>query len=136
MTAKEYLMQAYRLNELIDSDIEELEHLRSLANRISSPNFGDRIQCTKTTDAPFVKYLDDIIDMEHKLHKELCELVVLKKHISESLEKVVNREERLILTFRYVNNYTWEDISARLHVSKRTVHRIHESALQNFSVPN
>lgn len=26
MTAKEYLMQAYRLNELIDSDVEELEH--------------------------------------------------------------------------------------------------------------
>ena len=35
MTAKEYLMQAYRLNELIDSDMEELEHLRELAGRIS-----------------------------------------------------------------------------------------------------
>ena len=35
MTAKEYLMQAYRLNELIDSDTEELEHLRELSGRIS-----------------------------------------------------------------------------------------------------
>lgn len=39
MTAKEFLNQAYRLNELIDSDVEELERLRDLATRISGPNF-------------------------------------------------------------------------------------------------
>ena len=44
MTAKEYLMQAYRLNELIDSDTEELEHLRELAGRIPGSTFGERVQ--------------------------------------------------------------------------------------------
>lgn len=29
MTAKEYLQQAYRLNELIDSDVHELEQQKS-----------------------------------------------------------------------------------------------------------
>lgn len=136
MTAKEFLMQAYRLNELIDSDVEELEHLQDLAGRISSPSFGERVQSTREPDPPFVKYLGDIIEMEQKIHNELCELVVLKKRISESLEKVEDREERLILTFRYLNNYTWDEISNRLNVSSRTVHRIHASALQHFKVPD
>lgn len=136
MTAKEFLMQAYRLNELIDSDVEQLEHLRDLASRISSPSFGERVQTTRNTDPPFVKYLCDIIEMEQKIHRELCELVVLKKRISEALEKVSDRDERLLLTYRYLNNNTWEEISSRLNISNRTVHRIHASALQNFIVPN
>lgn len=136
MTAKEYLMQAYRLNELIDSDTEELEHLRELAGRISGSNFGERVQCSRNTEAPFVKYLSDIIEMEQKIHKELCQLVVLKKQVSGSIEKVSDREERLLLTYRYLNNCTWEEIAEKLHVSNRTVHRIHTSALKNFSVPD
>lgn len=136
MTAKEFLMQAYRLNELIDSDAEELEHLRELANKISSPSIEERVQSTRNPDPPFVKYLNDIIEMEQKIHNELCELVVLKKRISESLEKVEDREERLLLTFRYLNNYKWEEICSRLSVSMRTVHRIHASALRNFVVPD
>ena len=136
MTAKEYLMQAYRLNELIDSDVEELEHLRELAGRISGSGFGERVQTTRNIDPPYVKYLGDIMEMEQKIHCELCRLVVLKKQISGSLEKVRDREERLLLTFRYLNNFSWQEISDRLSVSMRTVHRIHASALQHFSVPD
>lgn len=122
MTAKEFLNQAYRLNELIDSDVEELERLLNLATRISVPNFGERVQTSRNPDPPFVRYLDDIVDMEQK--------------ITESLEKVENREERLLLTYRYLDNRTWEQIASMLSVSDRTVHRIHASALRNFSVPD
>ena len=76
------------------------------------------------------------MDMEQKIHRELCELVVLKKKITESLEKVENREERLLLTYRYLDNHTWEQIASMLSVSDRTVHRIRASALRNFSVPD
>ena len=136
VTAKEFLNQAYRLNELIDSDVEELERLRDLATRISGPNFGERVQTSRNPDPPFVRYLDDIMDMEQKIHRELCELVVLKKKITESLEKAENREERLLLTYRYLDNRTWEQIASMLSVSDRTVHRIHASALRNISVPD
>lgn len=136
MTAKEYLQQAYRLNELIDSDAHELERLRDLAGRISSPNFGERVQRSRNLDAPFVKYLGDIMEMEEKIQKELCRLVVLKKQILAALESVSDREERLLLTYRYLNNESWEQIAADLSVSMSTVHRIHASALRNFPVPN
>ena len=44
MTAKEYLRQAYRLNELIDSRITELERLRDYSTRLTSCSFeGERV---------------------------------------------------------------------------------------------
>ena len=135
MNAKEYLNQAYRLNELIDSDAQELERLRELAGRIGGSNFGERVQTSKNADTPFVKYLGDIIDMEGKLQRELCELVVLKKQILSALERMTNRDERLLLTYRYMDNVSWEEIAGSLSVSMRTVHRIHSAALQNFQVP-
>lgn len=135
MTAKEYLQQAYRLNELIDSDAQELERLRELASKIGGSNFSERVQTSKNADPPFVKYLGDIIEMEGKLQKELCELVVLKKRILSSLEKMADRDERLLLTYRYMDNVSWEEIAENLSVSMRTVHRIHSSALQKFQVP-
>lgn len=135
MTAKEYLQQAYWLNELIDSDVHELERLRDLAGKISSPNFGERVQSSRNLDAPFARYIGDIVEMEEKIQSELCELVVLKKQILTALEKVENREERLLLTYRYLNNESWEQIAVDLSVSMSTVHRIHASALKNFLVP-
>ena len=45
------------------------------------------------------------------------------------------RDEQLVLRYRYLDDCTWEEISRMLNVSLRTVHRIHGSALQHFSVP-
>ena len=135
MTAKEYLQQAYRLNELIDSDAQELERLRELAGKVGGSNFGERVQTSRNADPSFVKYLGDIIEMEEKLQKELYELVMLKKQMLSALEKMNNRDERLLLTYRYMDNVSWEEIAGNLSVSIRTVHRIHSSALQNFQVP-
>lgn len=135
MTAKEYLQQAYRLNELIDSDAQELERLRELAGKVGGSNFGERVQTSRNAEPSFVKYLGDIIEMEEKLQKELYELVMLKKQMLSALEKMNNRDERLLLTYRYMDNVSWEEIAGNLSVSMRTVHRIHSSALQNFQVP-
>lgn len=135
MTAKEYLQQAYRLNELIDSDVQELERLRELAGKVGGSNFGERVQTSRNAEPSFVKYLGDIIEMEEKLQKELYELVMLKKQMLSALEKMNNRDERLLLTYRYMDNVSWEEIAGNLSVSMRTVHRIHSSALQNFQVP-
>ncbi|MBR3298913.1 MAG: sigma-70 family RNA polymerase sigma factor [Clostridia bacterium] len=136
MTAKEFLNQAYRLNELIASNVEELERLRDLAVRITGINYGERVQSSRDPDPPFIRYLDDIREMEKKLQRELCELVELKKQITGSLEKMEDREERLVLTYRYFDNRTWEQIASLLNVSDRTVHRVHASALRNFPIPD
>ena len=136
MTSKEYLRQAYRLNELIDSDAEELERLRELSFKIAGGNYGERVMSSGRKEPSFVRYIDEIDEMEQKIHVELCELVLLKRNITQAINRMENREERLVLTYRYLSNKTWEQISSILSVSIRTVHRIHQSALNHFSVPS
>ena len=136
MTAKEYLRQAYRLNELIDSRITELERLRDYATRLTSGSFeGERVSKSRSTEAPFARIIEKIVDLEKVISRDIDRYVDLKTEMNAAIDRVSNVDERLLLRYRYLNNYNWDDIAQLLNVSGRTVHRIHSTALYNFSVP-
>lgn len=136
MTAKEYLRQAYRLNELIDSRITELERLRDYSTRLTSCSFeGERVSKSRSTEAPFARIIEKIVDLEKVINRDIDRYVDLKTEMNAAIDLVSNVDERLLLRYRYLNNYNWDDIAQLLNVSGRTVHRIHSTALYNFSVP-
>ncbi|MCD8195879.1 MAG: flagellar biosynthesis protein FliA [Lachnospiraceae bacterium] len=135
MTAKEYLRQAHNLDSLINSHIREKEELQQMAYSISSPSLGERVQTSRNTDAPYVRTLEKIMLLEDKITAEIDNLVDLKTEVLSAINAMDDYEERLLLKYRYFGGCTWEEVGARLHVSNRTVHRIHSSALQNFVVP-
>lgn len=134
MTAKEYLGQAYRLNELVNSHLAEIDELRSLSCSLSGSNFGERVDHTRSTDPPFVSCIAKILDMEKELGIEIDRLIALKGEINSAIKSLDSPDERMLLRYRYVNNYSWSKIGILMNVSNRTVHRIHSSALKNFSV--
>ena len=136
MTAKEYLRQAYRLNELIDSRITELERLRDYSTRLTSCSFeGERVSKSRSTEAPFARIIEKIVDLEKVINRDIDHYMNLKTEMNAAIDRVSNVDERLLLRYRYLNNYSWDDIAQLLNVSGRTVHRIHSSALYDFSVP-
>ena len=67
MKVKEYLGQAYRLDQRINSDIEELGKLREMSSSISSPTWEERVQTSRNTDAPFVRSVFKIMELEDKI---------------------------------------------------------------------
>ena len=88
MTSKEYLHQAYRLDHKINSDIEELKRLRELSGSISSPQLGDRVQTSRSTDAPFVRSIEKIMLLEQRIDSEIDTLVDLKDQMREVIAAV------------------------------------------------
>ena len=50
MTAKEYLSQAYRLDQRIDSNIAEITRLREMACGISSPSWDCLLYTSDAAD--------------------------------------------------------------------------------------
>ncbi len=135
MTAKEYLHQAYRLDQRINSNLEELAALREMASSISSPQLSERVQTSKQTDAPFVRNLEKIMALEDRINKEVNLLMELKDEIRAVITAVPNTDERMVLKYRYVHNYTWEQIGTELHADSRTVRRWHGKALQHVILP-
>lgn len=135
MTAKEYLRQAYRLDQKINSDLEEIASFREMALSVSSPQLSERIQTTRHGESPFARCMEKIIDLEEKINSEIDLLVELKKEIRAVITTVEDTDERMVLKYRYVHNYTWEQIGNELHADSRTVRRWHGKALQHVTLP-
>lgn len=135
MTPKEYLKQAYRLDHRINSDIAELGRLREMSTSISSPSLGEKVQTNRNTDAPFVKCLERIYSLEEKINEEIDLLVNLKEEIRSVIDMVSNTDERMVLRYRYIHNYTWEQIGTELCADARTIRRWHGNALLHAALP-
>lgn len=136
MTAKQYLRQAYRLNDLINSDLAELEQLKVLSTSVSSPNLsGMPSSGTRKQEAPFVNAVMKIIELEKVIDAEIDRFVDLKKEIRDVINKVPDNNQKLVLKLRYIQFLKWESVAAEMDLSLKQVHRIHNEALKNVKLP-
>lgn len=137
MTAKEYLNQARHLDALINCRLREIDYWKELSSSVLGMRFdGMPHSPNRPTEAPFVRCLEKIDEIQRSVEEKIAYLVRLKEEINTAIDKLESRDEQLVLRYRYLDDCTWEEISRMLNVSLRTVHRIHGSALQNFSVPD
>ena len=137
MTAKEYLNQARHLDALINCRLREIDYWRDLSSSVSGTRFdGMPHSPNRPTEALFVRCLEKIDEIQRSVEEKVAYLVRLKEEINTAIDMLENRDEQLVLRYRYLDDCTWEEISRMLNVSLRTVYRIHGSALQNFSVPD
>ena len=87
MRAKEYLQQAYRLNQRINSDLREVGELRQIASSISSPQTQqDRVQTSHMNSAPFANALMRIWELENIIDSEIDRFVAMKNEIRRVID--------------------------------------------------
>lgn len=136
MNAKQYLNQSYKLNELIESNQQELADLNLLKASISGIDYSkDKVQVSPSGDASFVKVVEKIVELEEAIEADTERMLELKLEIRNVINLVVDNEEKLLLKYRYLNFLSWEEICDRMNVSIRTAHRIHSEALESVVVP-
>lgn len=136
MQAKEYLEQAYRLNELIESNKSELDELRVLSESVSGIDTSKEPSGSSCSgDAGFTRIIAKIIDLEKAIKNDIESMLSLKLEIRTTINTVKDNDEKLLLKLRYLNFMTWENICDKMCVSVRTAHRIHADALKNIMIP-
>ena len=136
MTAKEYLNQARHLDALINCRLREIDYWRDLSSSVSGSNFEPHYNPNKPTEAPFVRCLEKIDAIQRDVAEKVAYLISLRDEINMRIDMLDSHEEQILLRYRYLDGFAWEEIEHMMCVSKSTVHRIHGSALQNFPVPN
>lgn len=137
MKAKEYLRQAYRINELIQSNQQELDELRDLSVNLSATDYSkDKVQTSSSDDASYTKIVEKIIELENAIKDDIEKMLSLKLEIRNVVNDVSDNEERLLLKLRYLNFLTWDSVCDEMNVSARTAHRIHAAALSHVKIPN
>ena len=135
MTVKEFLNQAYLLDQRIKSDTLECEELRLMAETISSPGFEEHFNASRNTDAPYVRTLEKLMELEEKIMTEMSLLLEVKQQIREVISQVDKNEYQMVLKYRYIHNMTWSAIADSLMADIRTVQRWHDKAICKVKLP-
>lgn len=134
MTAKEYLNQARVLDMLINAKQSELYSLKLMATSISSPVISEKVQSGGENNA--MRIIDKIVDLQKEINLEIDKLVDLKFEIREKIGNVYNQKFITLLTDKYINGFTLEQIAERMDISYTTICKLHGEALEIFRYEN
>lgn len=130
MNVKEYLEHAYRIDQRINSKLEQIVSLRELATKATStltdmPSSGTRnlhsMECI----------IAKMIDLETEINDDIDTLVDLKREIVSVIKKIHNPEHQTLLELRYLCFKTWEHIAVDMGYDLRYLHKVHGRALEN-----
>lgn len=131
MTAKQYLRQVRRLDNLINAKLEQAEELRGTVMRITQNLDAVKVEKRSFNDKTGT-LIAKIVDLEKEINKDIDKLIDLKAEIVSKIDKIENQDYRLILTLRYLNFKKWEQIAVEMGYSYQWVHRLHGRALIEF----
>ena len=129
MTAKEYLSQAYRLDQRIQSKKSQILSLESMASNCTTAITGMPRNPSPSV-SPMADAVCKIVDIKNDLRDELARLLNLKIRILEIIHSVKNLEYQLILEKRYLCYQPWETIACDLSYSVSWVLKLHSKSLR------
>ena len=126
------------MDKQIQVEVNTLEQLRDMRGTIQGCSYGEKIGSNpnRNLEAPFIRTIEKIWELEEKINNQIVRLVSLQSEIDEAINQMSDSGEKLLLKYRYLHNLDWTDVAKRMAVSERTVHRIHSSALANFVAPD
>lgn len=131
MTAKQYLSQVYRLDERINSKLEQLGQLKTMATNITS-NLSEVCVQKTYNNYQMEDTIVKIIKQEQEINDEIDALVDLKAEIRHMVDKVSGIDHRLLLEKRYLVFEDWSQIAMELNWSVQHTFRLHNEALREF----
>ena len=134
MTAKEYLSQAFHIDQRISSKLSQVMRLREAATSCTAtlsdmprPDSPSRQQMTDT--------ICKIVDLEREINEDIDRLVDLKAEARRAINDVSDPDQQLILELRYLCYKPWNEIMTELGYSEPTIYRLHGEALKKIRVP-
>jgi len=128
MTAKEYLGQAYRLDQRINSKLEQLASLNELAPKCTGVLTGMPRNPNRGTST-MADAVAKIVDLQAEINRDIDRLVDLKREMVRLIKAVDNTEYQTLLELRYLCFKTWEQIAVDLNYSIHHLYKLHNAAL-------
>jgi len=128
MNAKEYLGQAYRLDQRINSKLEQVASLNELATKATHTLTGMPRNPNRATSM-MADAVTKIIDLQTEIDRDIDRLIDLKREIVGLIKAVVNAECQTILELRYLCFKSWEQIAVDMRYNVRHVYRMHDLAV-------
>ena len=128
MTAKKWLSRGREANSRIKELEREKQRLYEAVVRTVGYSTPDRVQTSpgNTQERNMVLYSS----AAQKIDEETTELLKVIDEIAALITKVENITYRRLLSMRYIEFMTWEDVAGEMCYDVRHIRRIHKRALQ------
>lgn len=131
INVKDYLGQAYRIDQRINSKIEQVSSLHSLATKATS-TITDMPGSPNRNLHRMEDVISKIIDLESEINKDIDQLVELKANIMKLIRGVGNPEYQTLLELRYLCYKPWEQIAVDMGYSINNLFKMHRKALASL----
>lgn len=136
MRVETYLSQGRMLNQRINYQLKKLGELKNAACSLPAVTIRkDKVQSSTDGDAPFVRALIRVEEMEERINREIDMLADLKEEIMGVIGQVNSEELQMVLIYRYLEGMTWEEIGNLFHAGRTTVKRWHRKAIEQIVLP-
>lgn len=133
MKAKEYLQQLQRLDIIINQKIKEIQNLRLKSQSTGDIDYSkERVQSSFSGNAPFMKLIEEIIDLEAKINTEINTFVEEKHKIINRIQGLKNSDYIALLFKRYVEFKKFETIAIEMNFTYQYILNMHGYALKEF----
>ena len=134
MTAKEYLSQAFHIDQRISSKLSQVMRLRETATNCTA-TLSDMPRPDSPNKQRMEETICKIVDLEREINADIDRLVDLKAEARKAINAVSDPVQQLILELRYLCYKPWLEIAETIGYSEATVYRLHGEALKNIAVP-
>lgn len=128
MNAKEYLSQAWRIEQQVQSKLEQIEALKSLACKVTAAMGSEPVSHTRNVTS-MQDAVIRIMEAEEELNRRIDALVAMKMEVMTVIDQVKDVTLRLILEKRYLSFQSWELIAVDMGYTVRWTLMRHEEAL-------
>ena len=135
MTAEAFLSRAYRVDDSIEYLTRKMKQADEMAASLGSPDFEEHYNPNRPQEARFVTLLEEADECRAQIAEALHEKLRIKKEIQKAILEVEDPDERLVLSYKYLEGLSFTDIGIRMHADRKTVSRWHDSALSHVRVP-
>ena len=136
MTMTEYLKQGQLLDQRINYHIRKLREMRtSMYTLSSSMSSQERVQTSRMEDAPFIRALEKVEEMQGRINREIDLLVDLKNQIEGVIKQLEREEYQMMMIYRYLEGKSFSEIADLLSVSRGSIKRWHKMALAELKMP-
>lgn len=133
MKAKDYLMKIQTLDAIINQKLAEKAQLEEALISISSINFSkERVQASSKHDAPYIKTVNRLMDLEEEIEQRINHFFNQKHKIINEIQSLDDVRYIQILFKKYVEYKSLEEIAAEMEYSYDRIKHIHCHALKAF----
>ena len=127
MTAKDWLRRGWQIDQEINSLLRTKQETRDRLTSVTAGYDGESVQGTRDPH----KY-DRLAELDEKIDQRIDQLVAVKQEIMDAIAQVEDSRYRTLLTERYMEFRTWEQIAVDMNYTWRRVMQLHGEALNSI----